>query len=183
MGYAIAQAARRLGHRVTLVSGPVTLDAPKRVKVVWVTTAQEMHDAVLRLARKADVIVMVAAVADFRPAKSVRFKIKKTGKPFSLKLVPTPDILETLGKRKRKNQTLVGFAAETSNAVANAKKKLLKKNCDWMILNRIDRKGSVFGSEKNKVTLFSRGGRVTPLPLASKKTLAARILSEILRSS
>lgn len=181
MGYALATAARRLGHRVTLVSGPVTLDAPKRVKVVPVTTARDMHDAVLRRARKADVIIMVAAVADFRPVASARFKIKKTGRPFSLRLVPTPDILETLGRRKRKDQILVGFAAESSNAVANAKKKLLKKNCDWIILNRIDRKGSVFGSDVNKVTLLSRNGRVIPLLRASKKTLAARILRELLK--
>lgn len=181
MGYAIAAASRNLGHRVTLVSGPVALDAPDRVKVIPVTTAREMYDAILRLARKADVIIMVAAVADFRPATSARFKIKKTGRPFSLRFVPTPDILESLGRRKRKNQILVGFAAETSNAVANAKKKLLKKNCDWMILNRIDRRGSVFGSEENKVTLLSRSGLVIPLPRAPKKTLAAKILREILK--
>jgi len=183
MGYALAAAARRLGHKVILVSGPVALDAPRRVKLIRVTTASEMSREVLRHASNADVIVMVAAVADFRPAKIPRFKIKKTGGPLTLRLAPTPDILSALGKRKRKNQILVGFAAETSNTLANARKKLRQKNCDWIVLNRIDRKGSVFGSDSNKATLLSRDGDVTSLPHASKKVLAANILRSILRGS
>ncbi|MBI4411104.1 MAG: phosphopantothenoylcysteine decarboxylase, partial [Deltaproteobacteria bacterium] len=119
MGYALAKAARAMGHRVLLISGPTSLAVPKGVKLLSITTASDMHRAVMRNFRTADVIIKVAAVADYRPAWTQSKKIKKTGKPLTLKLIPSPDILKELGRKKRKNQILVGFAAETDRGLPN----------------------------------------------------------------
>jgi len=180
MGYALARAAKRRGHRVCLISGPTSLTPPKGVRLISVNTAQEMYLQTLRQAKNSDAIFMVAAVADYRPVQTAKQKIKKTGKRMTLKLIRNPDILETLGKRKRKNQILVGFAAETQRGLQNAKAKLKKKNCDWMILNDVSQKDIGFGSDKNKVTLISKEGRIYYWKKMSKDRLSVRIITKIL---
>lgn len=176
MGYALAKAARRMGHRVLLVSGPTSLSSPNGIKRIMVTTALEMHRVVMKNFKSADVIMKVAAVADYRPMRPAKKKIKKTGMGMTLKLVPNPDILKELGRKKRKNQLLVGFAAETDRGLPNAAKKLREKKCDWIVLNNVSKKGTGFGSDQNEVTLLSRNGRILPLGRASKEILASRIV-------
>lgn len=179
MGYALARAARKKGHRVFLISGPTALSKPKGVKTIDVVTAGEMYLAVMRNYRKADVIIKVAAVADYRPQNAAKEKIKKTKKNLNLKLVRTPDILKELGKKKRKDQVLVGFAAETGGGFKNAFKKLKEKNCDWIIFNQVGRKGAGFGSDFNKVTLLARNGIRFGLKKGRKTTLASKIIDII----
>lgn len=169
MGYALARAARRHGN-VTLVSGPVALKPPPGVTFVPVTTAQEMAEAVL--SHEADIVIMTAAVCDFRPRRMAVRKIKKTGFDGLLELVPTVDILATLGKRKR-HQLLVGFAAETDALEANALDKLRRKNLDLIVAND----ARAMEADTNRVTLLYRDGRVERLPEMSK----ARVAREILR--
>lgn len=180
MGYALAEAALQKGHHVTLISGPTSLVKPTKAHVIPVTTALEMHRAVMKHYRKADVIIKTAAVADYRPVKQAKQKIKKSKKGITLKLVRNPDILFELGTRKHKNQILVGFAAETRQIHRNALHKLKKKNCDWIVLNNVARKGIGFGSDYNKVFLLSQKGRMIPLPRMTKKNLASKIINVIL---
>jgi phosphopantothenoylcysteine decarboxylase/phosphopantothenate--cysteine ligase len=173
MGYALARAARRHGQ-VTLVSGPVALKPPGGVTFVPVTTAQEMADAVFTRYAAADVVIMTAAVCDFRPRRIAHGKIKKTKFTGMLKLVPTVDILATLGKRKRQ-QFLVGFAAETDDLVAHAGDKLRRKNLDLIVAND----ASAMEASTNQVTFLYRDGRVEALPEMSKTRVAAAILRRI----
>lgn len=182
MGYALARAAIKKGHKVILVSGPTSLSPPPGVKLIAVKTGLEMYRAVLKHFRKADVIIKTAAVADYRPEKILRQKIKKTGKPLFLKLIPNPDILKELGKKKRKNQLLVGFAAETQNGLHHARKKLMGKNCDWIVLNDVGKRGIGFGSDRNEVILIPRNGKPVPLRKASKEKIASQILKHLLKS-
>ncbi len=169
MGYALARAARRYGN-VTLISGPVALKPPPGVTFVLVTTAQEMARAVL--ACKADIVIMTAAVCDFRPRRVATRKIKKAGFSGVLELVPTVDILAALGQRKRQ-QVLIGLAAETNTLEANAQDKLRRKNLDLIVANN----ARAMEADTNQVTLFYRDGRVERLPEMSK----ARVAREILR--
>ncbi len=169
MGYALARAARRHGN-VTLVSGPVALKPPSGVTFVPVRTAQEMAEAVL--ACEADIVIMTAAVCDFRPRQTAAHKIKKAGFSGTLELMPTVDILAALGKRKR-HQVLVGFAAETDALEANAMDKLRRKNLDLIVANN----ARAMEADTNQVTLLYRDGRVERLPEMSK----ARVAREILR--
>lgn len=180
MGYALARAALQRGHRVILITGPTALVPPKGARVIRVTTAGEMYRQVMRHYKKAHVIFKVAAVADYRPAKVSKQKIKKTKKNETLKLVRNPDILKALGRKVKKNQILVGFAAETKNGLVNAKKKLSEKKCDWIILNQVNQKGIGFNSDTNQVTLLSQKGQIWPLKRATKKRLAGQILTKIL---
>lgn len=180
MGYALARAARIKGHRVILISGPTALSKPKGVKSIDVITAREMYSAVMKNYRKADIIIKVAAVADYRPQNVSKSKIKKTKKNLNLKLVCNPDILKELGKKKRKNQVLVGFAAETSGGFKNAFKKLKEKNCDWIVLNQVGKKGTGFGSDFNKVILLARNGMGLGLKKGRKTDLASKIINIII---
>ncbi|HCE47068.1 MAG TPA: bifunctional phosphopantothenoylcysteine decarboxylase/phosphopantothenate--cysteine ligase CoaBC [Lentisphaeria bacterium] len=183
MGYALAEAAANKGNKVTLVSGPVSLTPPKSVKTVSVESAAEMACEVRRLAKSADLIIMAAAVADYTPAKFAKDKIKKKNPSMSIKLKKTEDILAGLGKTKKKGQTLVGFAAETSDLIRNAKSKLEKKNLDWIVANEVGKKDRGFTSDNNAATLISRDGRKITLPLQSKKSLAEKILNIIVRQA
>ena len=169
-----------MGHRVLLISGPTFLPSPRGIKRIGVVTALEMRCAVMKNFRKADVIIKVAAVADYRPSRMQNKKIKKTGRSMTLKLIPNPDILKELGRKKRRSQILVGFAAETDRGLPNAAKKLREKKCDWIVLNNVSRKGIGFGSDQNEVTLLSKDGRILPLGRARKEKLAKRILDVIL---
>jgi phosphopantothenoylcysteine decarboxylase/phosphopantothenate--cysteine ligase len=176
MGYALAEAASRKGHDVTLVSGPVSLVPPKSVKTVQVESAAEMAREIRRFAKSADLIIMAAAVADYTPAKFAKDKIKKKNPSMSIKLKKTVDILAGLGKSKKKGQVLVGFAAETSDLTTNAESKLQKKNLDWIVANEVGKKDRGFSSDNNAATLISRSGKSVKLPLQSKTSLAEKIL-------
>jgi phosphopantothenoylcysteine decarboxylase/phosphopantothenate--cysteine ligase len=154
MGYAIAEAALRRGARVVLVSGPTALKPPSAAEVVNVETAEEMRKAVLEHAAKASVVIKTAAVADFRVHQPAEGKIKRKGR-MTLELEPTADILAELGAGKMENQILVGFAAETENALENARKKLQAKRVDAIVMNDVSRQGIGFDSERNAVTILT----------------------------
>ncbi|HSA58408.1 MAG TPA: bifunctional phosphopantothenoylcysteine decarboxylase/phosphopantothenate--cysteine ligase CoaBC [bacterium] len=175
MGYALAEEARLRGATVTLVTGPVSI-APPPVKVVAVTSAEEMYRAVLKEARRAALILMCAAVSDYRPASFSKKKLKKTGKPLSLTLVRTKDILAELGRRKKPGQILVGFAAETHRVEAYARNKLREKNLDAIVANRVGRPGAGFEGERNEALLLSAAGGALHLKSMSKKAMARKIL-------
>ncbi len=179
MGYALAEAAARRGARVTLVSGPTALDAPAGVERIDVTTAEEMHQAVLAH-QDADLVLMAAAVADYAPLEPAASKIKKQDGELTIRLRRTPDILAALGRQKRPGQTLVGFAMETDDGPANARRKLAAKNLDWIVLNDLNEAGAGFGTGTNRVTLIHRSGRAEDLPQLPKRAVAEMLLDRIL---
>ena len=172
MGYAIAEAARNRGAAVTLISGPTALTKPAGIKVVDVKTAEEMLKAVLEATKKADALIMAAAVADFRPARASRNKIKRRELgDLTLKLEKTPDILE----QARGNFIRVGFAAESDNVIANAIDKVKRKGLDLIVANNITEKGSGFGTDTNRVAIIDSKGKVDELPLMSKYEVADKV--------
>jgi phosphopantothenoylcysteine decarboxylase/phosphopantothenate--cysteine ligase len=174
-GYAVAAEALAQGARVTLVS-TVALPTPPGAALEIVETAAEMQAAVEALASSADVVVMAAAVADFRPKVAETGKIKKDGGVPDIVLEPTPDILAALGQRKRPGQILVGFAAETSDLAANARKKLEQKNLDLIVANDVSAPQVGFQHDTNAVTLMRRDGVVTTVALTDKRSVARAIL-------
>ena len=158
VGYALAEQARDLGAQVTLVSGPVALDAPYGVDVVDVTTARDMFDAVTNRFADTDITVMAAAVGDFRPVEQARDKIKKNGRSgIELELTSNPDILAWAGEHKRPDQTLCGFAMETRDLETNAAKKLASKHCDMLAANNLRTPGAGFAADTNVVTVLTPG--------------------------
>ena len=171
MGYALARTARRRGAHVTLISGPVQLDPPPGVDIVQVLTAREMEKAVREHADIASVIVKAAAVADFRPKNVSEQKIKKAGADPFLELTANPDILADLGRKRKDNQILVGFAAESSNHEAEGLRKLKDKNVDLMVVNDILGEKTGFDVDTNQVTLISQDG-AERLELMSKEETA-----------
>lgn len=180
-GYAVAAALAELGAEVTLISGPVALDAPVGVNRVWVEAATEMKAAVeaaLKTSDRADIAVMTAAVADWRVDGVASGKIKKApGGPPSLALIENPDILAGVSAPgPRRPKLVVGFAAETSDLEANARAKLSKKGCDWIVGNDVS--DEVFGSDGNAVTLFTQGG-AEPWPRQSKTEVARKLALRI----
>lgn len=180
MGYALASEAVRRGCRVTLVSGPVAVPAPRGARLLRVETAEEMRRATVRESRRSDLVIMAAAVADYRPAAPAARKIKKRAVRLSLRLERTPDILAELGRRKPAGQVLVGFAAETHDLLANARAKLARKNLDYIVANPVGRPGSGFESPHNRATLLGREGVVRAFPLLRKEVLARRLLAILL---
>ncbi|MBC7347496.1 MAG: bifunctional phosphopantothenoylcysteine decarboxylase/phosphopantothenate--cysteine ligase CoaBC, partial [Clostridia bacterium] len=179
MGYAVAAEAQRRGATVTLVTGPTALAPPPGVEVIAVESAAEMYEAVLARAGTARVVVKAAAVADFRPKERAPVKIKKAGGPPVIELEPTPDILGELGRLKRPEQILVGFAAETENAVEHAREKLVAKNLDLMVVNDVTRPGAGFGGDTNIVTFLFGDGQVEELPRLTKAEVARRLWDAI----
>jgi phosphopantothenoylcysteine decarboxylase / phosphopantothenate---cysteine ligase len=180
MGFSLAHEAARRGAQVTLVSGPTHLNTENSaINRIDVQTAGEMLQAVTKAFGDADITIMSAAVADFTPAQTADKKIKKAGAPIHLDLKPTTDILAELGKRKKNNQLLAGFALETDNELQNAHKKLNTKNLDLIVLNSLKDQGAGFGSNTNKVTILDRHGNQFEFPLKSKKEVAADILDKI----
>lgn len=171
MGHALAMAAREVSRRVTLVTGPTALTPPRGVQCVAVTTAQDMAEAVFARYEMADVVIMAAAVCDFRPRTAAKRKIKKQRFSGRLDLVPTTDILLELGKRKR-SQTLVGFAAETDNLERNAVAKMRRKHLDLIVAND----PSAFDGDTNTVTLVSLDGGIERLPEMLKLEVAREIV-------
>ena len=181
MGFALANAAALRGAVVTLVSGPVQRETPRNVTRIDVESTEQMHAAVNSHARSADAVIMAAAVADFTPEAPAKNKIKKDAakKQFSLELTGTPDILLSLGQKKKKGTLLVGFALETQDELHNAQEKLKKKNLDLIVLNSLKDNGAGFGSDTNVVTIVDRKGRAEKLPLMSKFDVANEILNRI----
>jgi phosphopantothenoylcysteine decarboxylase/phosphopantothenate--cysteine ligase len=181
MGYAIAEAARERGAAVTLVTGPTWLPVPSGVDAVAVTTAEEMEKALLMRLPWATVVVMAAAVADFRPKHPAVHKLKKRNRAWKfLEFEPTRDILHLLSER-RTSQILVGFAAETRDLGAHAKEKLVHKRLDLIVANDVSAEGAGFGSDMNAATLIDRDHREIRLPLMPKRELAHHILDAIQR--
>ncbi len=178
MGYAIARVARRRGAEVTLVSGPTALRAPRGITLERVTAAQEMEQAVVRHARDADVVIMAAAVGDYRPAEPARQKMKRGAGELQLRLIPNPDILARLGSVPG-SRILVGFAAETSNLVANARRKLQAKGVHLMVANDVTKEGAGFDADTNIVSVIDRSGRVERLEKMTKEEVAGTVLDRV----
>ena len=180
MGYAIAQAAQKRGAEVTLLSGPVAIEAPQGVKLVPFTTTQELLDRASELAREQDLLIQAAAPADYRAKEVAPQKIKKQGgEPMTFTLVENPDVAATLGKAKRSGQVFVGFAAETNDVLAHARDKLARKNLDMIVANDVTRPGAGFDVDTNIVTLITKDGQEA-LPMMSKAEVAQRILDHAL---
>lgn len=183
MGYAVAEAARDRGARVTLVSGPTQLSPLNGVDTVQVRSASQMHDAVIKRLSDSTVFVGCAAVADFRPAEPSSQKIKKQGRShITIELEPTEDIIGDVAKVAHGNGlVVVGFAAESEKLIANAEAKLKSKNLDLIVANDISRSGLGFDVDENAVTIISREGDKLDVPLASKRVIADRILDEVVK--
>lgn len=179
-GYAVAAVAAERGARVTLVS-TVEIPAPAGVNVVCVETAEQMKTAVDRVAPTADVVVMAAAVADFRPVRAAGGKLKKRDGAPEIILEATPDILAGLGESKRPGQVLVGFAAETDDLEANALDKLRRKNLDMVVANDVSAPGVGFGHDTNAVTIWLSTGDRKSVPLASKRAVAVALLDSVVQ--
>jgi phosphopantothenoylcysteine decarboxylase / phosphopantothenate---cysteine ligase len=179
MGYALANMAARRSAEVHLVSGPSSLNAPLGVHLRRVTTAHEMKDSVLELAPQMDVVIMAAAVSDYRPDQMAPQKIKKVSGEMTISLVKNPDILAELGQSRPEHQVLVGFAAETENLIENAREKLAKKNLDFIVANNLTVEGSGFGCDTNQVKIIDRSGQITELPCLTKEEVALRILDRV----
>lgn len=180
MGYAIAQAAQKRGAEVTLLSGPVAIEAPQGVKLVPFTTTQELLDRASELAQEQDLLIQAAAPADYRAKEVAPQKIKKQGgEPMTFTLVENPDVAATLGKAKRSGQVFVGFAAETNDVLAHARDKLTRKNLDMIVANDVTRPGAGFDVDTNIVTLITKDGQEA-LPMMSKAEVAQRILDRAL---
>jgi phosphopantothenoylcysteine decarboxylase / phosphopantothenate---cysteine ligase len=175
MGYAIAEAALEAGHQVKLISGPVCLAPPAGARLVSVSSSDEMLDAVRRHLRSCDVLVMCAAVADYKAAKISTQKIKKRGRTLSIDLVPAPDILASLPKSDRQFLR-VGFAAETEELEKNARRKLRAKNLDIIVANDVSHAGSGMECDQNEVTIFFRNGKSKKISRAPKKKIANELL-------
>lgn len=185
MGYALAEAAAERGAKVILVSGPTRLRTPAQVERHDVRTAAEMLHAVEAQWGRCDVFIAVAAVADYTPVAPAAGKIKKSEEGLRIELKPTVDILATMGKRKEKNneqRVVVGFAAETENLASEAQRKLEAKNCDLLVANLVDARASVFGSDANQVTIYSRTKPPINAGPAPKVEIAHRILDEVARA-
>ncbi len=181
MGFAVAEAAQRRGAQVTLVKGATTASVPQGVEIVNVESTQDLYDAVTARAPEMDVIIQAAAPADYRFAVTYREKHKKAhdGQPFVVELVENPDIAAAVGSAKKPGQTLVGFAAETENLHANARKKLAKKNLDLIVANDVSQPGAGFNVDTNIATLITREG-MTEYPLRTKLELAGDILDQVM---
>jgi phosphopantothenoylcysteine decarboxylase/phosphopantothenate--cysteine ligase len=179
MGYALARVARDRGAKVILISGPTALTPPGGITFIRATSAADLHRAVMEQIDAAQVVVMAAAVSDFRPTAVSDRKIKKEDAPDTLVLERTADILQLLGDMPRK-RVLVGFAAETDNVLDNASRKLRAKNLDMIVVNDLLTSGAGFGSDTNVVTIIDRAGRTTRLPLMDKAEVASHVLDKVL---
>ena len=179
MGYAVARAAAMRGASVTLIHGPTALEPVRFTEDVAITSAQDMYEAVTSRFEQTDILVMAAAVADYRPATVAADKVKKSDGEMSIPLVRTADILGTIGPRKT-HQFLCGFSMETRDMVAHSAEKLRRKNLDMIVANNLKDPGAGFGVDTNLVTFLTPDGGVRQLPLMSKEAVAGAILDEIL---
>lgn len=179
MGYAIAEEASKRGAEVTLISGPTNLPKPSNLKIIDVSTTKEMFDTLHDLYDDCDAVIKSAAPLDYRPNKYNDKKIKKKNDKLNIELVKNPDIIYNLGKNK-KNQILIGFAAESNDVIDNAKKKLKKKNLDLIVANDITEKNAGFKEDTNIVTIIDKYGKVEDLPKMSKSELAKVIIDKLI---
>ncbi|RKU15894.1 bifunctional phosphopantothenoylcysteine decarboxylase/phosphopantothenate--cysteine ligase CoaBC [Candidatus Poribacteria bacterium] len=178
MGYAIAEAAVQRGAEVRVISGPATVPAPIGIEIQHVETTLEMYDVLLQAFKETDIVIMAGAPADYRPSEFTPHKIKKTTETLTLPLARNPDIAQALGEQKT-NQILVCFAAETNDLLENAKKKMIRKNCDLIVANDILAEGAGFEVDTNIVTLLDRDGTCEQLPRSSKRDVADAILTKV----
>jgi phosphopantothenoylcysteine decarboxylase/phosphopantothenate--cysteine ligase len=178
MGYALAEAALRRGARVLLVSGPTSITPPGGAELTRVETTEQMREAVLELLPESSIVIKTAAVSDYRPKAAANQKIKRTG-PMSLELEPTSDILAELSRHKQ-SQLIIGFAAETQNALENARKKLSSKSLDAIVVNDVSREGIGFDSDRNAVTIITPDEAID-VPETTKWEVAQRVLDQVVK--
>lgn len=179
MGICIAEEALRMGAEVTLICGPSSITSDTALQRINVVSAQQMHDTAVPLFVDADIAILSAAVADYRPKQVAQQKIKKRDASLTIELDPTPDILAAMGRAKRPGQILVGFALETENAISNGMEKLTRKNCDLIVVNSLADEGAGFGHETNRVSIVDRQGNVTNFGLKTKAEVAKDILAQV----
>lgn len=181
MGIAIAEAASEIGFDVTLVLGPVNIrPTNNNIKIISITTAKQMAEECIKIYPDMDIAILSAAVADFTPETVQTSKIKKENNSLTLQLAPTTDIAAQLGKTKRDNQILVGFAMETDDEINNATQKLKKKNFDFIVLNSLNDNNSGFGHDTNKVIIIDRNNKIDKFELKTKRQVAEDILAKVL---
>jgi phosphopantothenoylcysteine decarboxylase/phosphopantothenate--cysteine ligase len=182
MGFALAEAARDRGATVQVVSGITSVAAPLGVHLIETSTAEEMQAAVSAEFAEATIFIGAAAVADYRAKHSSQTKIKKETADLTLELERTPDILSSVAQQRKNGQLLIGFAAETTDVITQAQKKLSAKNLDMIVANDVTREGAAFDSDSNEVTILVReGAQRIDVPLTSKLTVANRILDEVVK--
>jgi phosphopantothenoylcysteine decarboxylase/phosphopantothenate--cysteine ligase len=181
MGVAIADEMKSRGAEVTLVLGPSNIQVNGGIKLIRVTTAEEMFNACEKIFPATDIAIMSAAVADYTPVQMAKEKIKKTENDFAVSLTKTKDILKTLGGLKTNDQILVGFALETNNEKEHALQKLQTKNADMIVLNSLQDAGAGFGYDTNKITIFDKAGNSFPFDIKSKKEVAKDIVNTIIQ--
>lgn len=180
MGISLAETFYDKGADVKVVAGPVSVSVSQKLNPVMVQTASEMFEVCMRDFESYDIVIMAAAVADYTPVNVSGSKIKKSDNAYNLSLKPTEDVLAAMGKRKKENQLLIGFALETDNERENARLKLRKKNLDFIIMNSLKDKGAGFGVDSNKVTIFGKDGSEYRSELKSKEDLAVEICNFII---
>lgn len=181
MGYAIAEACANMGAEVILISGPVNITLQhKNILVLPVHTAQEMYQTAMDHFNSCDIAILSAAVADFSPEITLSSKIKREKEDMHLNLKPTKDIAMELGKIKKLDQILCGFALETDNEIENARGKLKRKNLDLIVLNSLNDKGAGFGTDTNKITIIDKNNNIDKFELKSKSEVAEDIVNKIL---
>lgn len=181
MGYCIAEELASKGAKVILISGKTHIKTSNlNIKLINIVSAQEMFDEAIKHFPQCNGAILSAAVADYKPAITAPNKIKKTSQELSITLTPTCDILATLGKTKKENQVLVGFALETDNEVENAKNKLKKKNLDFIVLNSLNDKGAGFEVSTNKITIIDKEEKVENFELKSKEDVAKDIVNKLI---
>lgn len=180
MGYAIAQAALERNDQVMLISGPVAIAPPQGARVIRINTADELHDAVHATIGECDVLVMCAAVSDYKPLVRANEKLEKQTGAFTLELTPTRDILASL-PREHRSYLVVGFAAETHDIEARAQRKLRAKNCDMIVANDVSRGDSGMESDENEVTIFFANGECKTISRAPKIEIARALMNLIAR--
>ena len=179
MGYALAECCAERGAEVILVSGPVSItEKHPNIRKISVESAEEMYQAAVREFTESDAAILCAAVADFTPESQSEQKIKREKEDLVLRLKPTHDIAAALGKLKKENQIMVGFALETNDEVEHAKDKLERKNLDFIVLNSLNDKGAGFRHDTNKITIIDKNS-VTEFPLKDKKEVAADIINHL----
>lgn len=178
MGFALAEECARRGAEVTLIAGPVSLKTHHpNITRIDVESAEEMYNASIKSFPTADVAILCAAVADFRPAEQFPEKVKRGGEILNISLVPNKDIAASLGKMKKANQQLIGFALETNDEEANALKKIVKKNLDFIVLNSLNDSGAGFKYNTNKIAIINKNGERTDFGLKPKKEVATDIIN------
>ncbi len=183
MGYAIAESSSRRGAEVILISGPTNLNPPSNVKLIKVESAIQMRDEVMAYASKAQIIIMSAAVSDYRPKEVSQQKIKRGQNTMTITLEENPDILAELGENKKPDQIIIGFSMETENLIENSRKKLEKKKADIIVANDVSKEGAGFGTDTNIVTLIASDGQIDELPLMSKYDVANVILDKAINKT